>query len=320
MRTPHSWLTGGAALALGALGVFGSVPATAFSDDDCEPHFVDPVYSINAVADEFGPSKALRESVTLRIRNDDDDDDDHDDNRSLGAFSSSDNCAAYLRIAERPGRIGDELEFTFVANGRSLEILPDPSVGSGAGSDLPINPIPEGASGRKLRLNLIAPTPWGLGAGQVQREYLLSLVDEAGREYDRAILRVSIQIAPAVALRIVGASGRGSVRSINLGFLDPKSVNRSDPFGLRVWSTTAYRVEFLSENRGVLRHVEDRGTIPYELWMDGTRLDLSTTAAMEFPEKTSSLGDLHRLQILVQPFFSRAGQYRDRVEVTVSAI
>lgn len=312
MRILHTLMIGTAALTAGAS------PARASGGDECEPHFVDSSLSINLTADEFGPGSFLREDFTLRIRNDDDDDSGASQSGSPMIASG---CTAYLRIANRGigGGSGD-LELNFQAAGRRIEILPDDSGLASAPGDILIANIPEGASGRKLPVRLAIPTEWGLGAGRYDREFIVSLHGASGQLFDEMVLHVNVTIAPSVAMRIVGASGNGSVRTINLGFLDPGNVNRSDPFGLRVWSTSPYRVEFESRNQGNLRHAEGRGSIPYQLWMDGGRIALEARDSRTYPDKTNALGDLHRLRVRVEPFFSAAGNYRDRVEVTVSAI
>lgn len=201
-----------------------------------------------------------------------------------------------------------------------LEILPNLSTTGSVGDDLFIANIPVNSAGRSVPFRLGFPTEWGLQAGLYSQEFVLSLHDQAGDLLDTMILVVRIDVPPAVALRIVGASGNSSIRRINLGTLDPDAVNRSDPFGLRIWSTSPYRVEFVSENLGKLRHTNGDSEIPYDLLMSGSEVDLEGANVRVFTEHTSSLGDLHPLRVLVEPFFAEAGRYSDRVQVSVSAI
>ena len=180
--------------------------------------------------------------------------------------------------------------------------------------------IPIISSGRTVPFRLGFATEWGLERGSIAQEFVLTLHDQAGTELDSMILIVRIDVPSAVALRIVGASGNNPVRRINLGILDPQEINRSDPFGLRIWSPAPYQVEFSSENMGKLRKTTSLATIPYSLRMSGAEIDLEANDQRVFPRGTGSLGDFHPLRVVVDPFFAEAGNYNDRIQVSVSAI
>ena len=106
---------------------------------------------------------------------------------------------------------------------------------------------------------------------------------------------------------------------MDLGVLDPKSVTTSAPFGIRVWSTSAYTVSFQSENNGRLMLESRASSIDYQLYMDGNRVSTNGAVAGYEPDATDALGDFHSMIIRVEPFRARAGEYSDRVEVTVTA-
>ncbi|MEL7445022.1 MAG: hypothetical protein AAGK02_04330 [Pseudomonadota bacterium] len=198
--------------------------------------------------------------------------------------------------------------------------MPNQSTPGSIGNDLFVPNIPITSSGRAIQFRLGFATEWGLESGLFSQEFVLTLHDEAGAELDSMILVVRVDVPPAVALRIVGASGNSPLKRINLGILDPEAVNTSDPFGLRVWSTSPYRVEFVSENLGTLRKVNGDATIPYSLRMSGAEVNLEGTNVRVFAEGTEALGDLHPLRVTVEPFFAEAGRYSDRIQVSVSAI
>jgi spore coat protein U-like protein len=86
-----------------------------------------------------------------------------------------------------------------------------------------------------------------------------------------------------------------------------------------VWSTSPYTISFVSENEGRLRHASAPNTIDYQLFMDGSEVNVMGLPAGMEPDGTDALGDFHPLQVQVQPFRARAGAYSDRVEVTVTA-
>lgn len=303
MRIPQPIVHTAKFILAGFAAVFAStLPAQAQSG--CDPEFADNARTVSVTGIEIGAGERAREDFTILVRN-----------------PGSESCAAFLRVARRfPAISQDDLPIRLSSSGRLLEILPNLSTVGAIGDDLLIPNIPTTSNGRALPFRLGFPTEWGLQAGLYSQEFVLSLHDQTGALLDTMVLVVRIDVPPAVALRIVGASGNSPIKRINLGILDPDAINRSDPFGLRIWSTSPYRVEFQSENLGSLRHNNGEGEIPYSLLMSGSEVNLEGTNVRVFTEHTSSLGDLHPLRVLVQPFFAEAGRYSDRVEVSVSAI
>ncbi len=286
----------------GALCASASVSA---QDGGCRPEFVDTTENVNVSGIQIGAGERARENFEIRVRN----------------AAGNGPCEAFMRIARRDSVAADDpVQFNFSSGGQRLEVLADDATAGPINNDLFLRGVPGSRNGRAVRVQLGFPTEWGLDAGTYSREFVATLRDANGTLVDTLELSVRVNIPSAVALRIVGASGRGSVRRINLGALDPDAFTRSDPFGLRIWSTSPYRVEFTSENQGVLRHSRGRDEIPYVLRMRGEKVDLMGANGREFVEHTDSLGDLHPLRVMVDPFFAEAGKYADRVRVSVSAI
>ena len=89
---------------------------------------------------------------------------------------------------------------------------------------------------------------------------------------------------------------------------------------MRIWSTAGYRVSVSSENRGQLVHASNLDRLPYELDFDRRTVNLRGADSFFYPQHTPSLGRLHPLRVVVQPVDARAGDYADRVTVTVTAV
>lgn len=296
MRILGTMLIGMAALA--------AIAAPAKAQASCSPEFVDRSRTVSVSGVEIGPRERARENFTIRIRNQGDGE-----------------CAVFLRIARRNAAgLSDTLPFLFSSGGRALELLPNESIPGSIGTDLFIPVIPGTRNGRAVPFRLGIPTEWGVAADVYREEFVVTLHDEGGLLLDTMFLIVVVDIPPAVEMRIVGAAGTNRIKRINLGMLDPQETNRSDPFGLRVWSTSPYRVEFASENLGKLRKEIGDDTIPYTLRMSGAKVDLEGANSREFPQHTGALGDFHSLRVTVDPFFAEAGRYSDQVTVSVSAI
>ena len=69
---------------------------------------------------------------------------------------------------------------------------------------------------------------------------------------DTLLLTVNINVPQAVALRVVGATGSEAIARIHLGTVSPTTTTRSDPFGVRIWSTAGYRVNLLQRIAAIL--------------------------------------------------------------------
>lgn len=277
----------------------------AYAQSQCAPEFLQAAQSVTLNDIEVGAGNTASETFQIRIRN-----------------GSGDNsaCPARIRVARlstSPSR--GQIDFSLQAQGQTMEILANESFPATAASDLDIPRLPSSPNGLAVPFRLIVPSNWGLAEGRQVDDLLVFLLDQSGTVTDQLRLTISLNVPPAVEVRTVGATGRDAIASVNLGTLDPERINFSNPFGIRVWSTSPYTISFVSENEGRLRHSSAPNTIDYQLFMGGSQVNLMGLPAGMEPDGTDALGDFHPLQVQVRPFRARAGSYSDRVEVTVTA-
>ncbi|RYE01595.1 MAG: hypothetical protein EOP50_01725 [Sphingobacteriales bacterium] len=282
----------------------------------CNPVFADKSQTVSIRAVEIDARSAAIENFQLRVVNGDD--------AQAEAGERQSGCAAVLRISRVDAAILPEFpryQLRAPAN-PDVEILATSLQGRTARSDVVITGVPSGRSGRGVPLQFVVPTEWGLKSGVYSEQLLVSLYDEAGVLRDQSTVNLVIQIPAAVSVRIVGAiggDGRGSAR-VDLGDLSPTSDTRSQPFGARILSTTAYGVSFQSENSGALVNTGGAGRIPYRLYYEGRLVDLAGANFFPEPSHTTASGDVRPLQVIVPATTANAGLYRDRVTVLVTAI
>lgn len=288
-------------------GVFAMTCASpVMAQSECQPEFVQVAQTVSLNDIEVGAGNTSTETFEIRIRN---------------AADENASCRATLRIARLStapslGRIG----YTLQAQGRILQVLQNESFPGTAESDLDIPQLPSTQTGIAVPVRVFVPSNWGLEEGAQVDDLLVFLLDQTGVVADELRLTLSLNVPPAVEIRTVGATGRDAIASIDLGTLDPNSVTTSNPFGVRVWSTSPYTISFRSENDGRLKHTSASNTIDYNLFMDGNEVNVMGLPAGSEPEGTDALGDFHPMQVRVYPFeMARAGDYSDRVEVTVTA-
>lgn len=290
------------AVKVAAVGILFTMPGTAIAKD-CLPKFVDAGASITAGNVVVRSGGVTEETSTFRVRN-----------------AGSGPCPASLSIARSStSPSAANLAYSLRIGGEQLSILPTENSPPTIGSTFNFNNLPSGPNGRSVPLKLVIPTNWGLAAGDMTDDLVVQLYDQGGNLVDTLPLTVSISIQPAVELRVVGATGNAAIASIDLGELDPQTLNLSNPFGVRIWSTSPYTVSFRSQNDGALVHSNMTDRINYGLFMNNQQVSLLNAPAASVSNSTTALGDLHPLSVRVKPFTSKAGQYSDRVEVTVSA-
>lgn len=289
---------------LGAFAVVYASPAMAQSE--CEPEFVQVAQTVSLNDIEVGAGNTSVETFEIRVRN---------------VADENAPCRATLRVAQLStapslGKIGYSLQ----AQGRVLQILPNEFVPGTAESDLDIPQLPSTQTGLAVPVRLLVPSNWGLKEGAQIDDLIVFLLDQNGSVADELRLTLALNVPPAVEIRTVGATGRDAIASVNLGTLDPNRVTTSNPFGVRVWSTSPYTISFKSENDGQLKHSSALNMIDYELFMDGTEVNVMGLPAGSEPDGTDALGDFHPMEVRVYPFeIAKAGDYSDRVEVTVTA-
>ena len=284
-----------------AFAALFSTPAMA---KDCEPQFAEPSTTVTVSGVTIGANEVSRENFNIRVRND-----------------GNGRCTANIRVARLDGaNVGAPLTYNLRSGSNTIDILPTEGSAATAESDFLVNGIPGGSNGRAVPFIVTVPTRWGLEAGFRSEQFLLSLLDSAGEVVDRHILTINMTIPSSVSMRLVGATGTDSIRSVQLGTIGKDKPNQSDPFGVRVWSTSPYSVSFSSENAGVLEHEAGLDRIPYDLRMDDMLVNLAAGSEFTIPSVAPPLGIIHRLSIKAGPAAARAGSYSDRVTVTVSAL
>ncbi|MBC2778761.1 hypothetical protein [Parasphingopyxis marina] len=285
-------------LAAGAL--LASTPALA---NDCSPEFVNSTETVNVASIEIGVGSFARENFNIRVRND-----------------GNGQCSATIRFTRLGGSAAPgSPSYTLRSGPTTLEILGEGSTPT-IDSDLLIPNAPGGTQGRAVPFQLTLPSEWGMRSGLYSEQIELALLDPSGTEVDTMLLTINVRIPQAVAIRVVGATGTNDLTRINLGNLSSTAATRSDPFGVRVWSTSGYLVSFASENNGQLAHEGNLDQIDYELYFDGQNVNLAGGDSFLFADFTPSLGRVHPLRARVGPVTARAGHYEDRVTITVTAV
>jgi hypothetical protein len=270
----------------------------------CTPEFTTSTESVNIIGAAVGTGNVSTQSVVIGVRN-----------------GGGEACTVFLRVSRLRTAASDLPPYALTISGRPVTISPDATVVTGD-SDVP-TAVAGDAGTDPIRVEVRVPTEWGLVAGDYSDQLVLSLLNNNGTIVDQLDLSVRISIPAVTDLRVVGATGGGSGPAlIDLGTLSTTGVTQSPPFGIRVWSTSSYSVEFLSTNNGTLLHVNGIDRIPYLFSVDGRDVDLAAgLRPVTFSRHTSSLGDYHFLGILVPPVgAARAGTYYDEIRITISTI
>ncbi|WP_298335820.1 hypothetical protein [uncultured Erythrobacter sp.] len=289
---------------IGALLLMSPAAASAQSGTDCDVRFTQESATITMVAPDIGRGQQAFGEQVIRLTTVDD-----DQNRA---------CRADLRIS-RLNTAPSFPSYRIFALGRP--IVPSISETVANAQNQIIVAIPRNRSGRSINLRAVAPANWGIHAGRHNEQLQLSLVGQAGEVLDKLALNLVLDVPKAVDVMFVGATGIGRANRINLGRLSAAQSTRSEPFGLRVWSSSGYRIGLSSENQGKLVHRQGMDEIPYKLQLEGREVPLeSGIAPYTSPEATGRSGDIYSLGILVPARRSVAGRYQDRILVTVSAI
>ncbi|MGZ8345647.1 MAG: hypothetical protein ACXWUP_00910 [Allosphingosinicella sp.] len=268
----------------------------------CSPSFNVETVSVNVDGVQVGNGNFATESFNVDLDN-----------------QNAESCDIRLRIT-RSGNVDPDMPAYFLsAAGNQVEIL---AYGFSVGTVLSdvLLTLPGGDESISVPFAVRLPTEWGLAAGDYVDNLRVSLVAPGEETLDSLDVAVNIDIPKEVSVRLVGASGEAqSTATVNLGVLSTVQQTRSDPFGVRVWSTAPYTVGFSSSNRGRLVHTNGIDAIPYVMSVGGSEVDLTGVSSYYFARHTSSLGDIHGLSIVVDPVQARAGDYSDSVTVSVTA-
>lgn len=285
---------------------------------DCLPEFVDRDYSVVVSGVEIESGGQSVENFQVRVGNASVD----EPGRANGVARTAPCDATILVARSNPQSVPGFPAYSIRALGNQrVEILPDPSLPGALDGGIRIVNAPPGPRGRAVPFTLDVSTEWGLTAGTYVEQLELLLLDETGTITDRTSLTITIDIPASVSLRLVGAllgGGADGPALVDLGDLSNSEVTRSSPFGARIWSTSPYIVQISSANRGNLLKEQGTETIPYSLTFDAMEVDLMTGREFFYPVPTTASGVLRNMGITVQPVTASAGEYSDRVTVSVS--
>ncbi len=286
---------------------------------DCQPAFLGGDQSVVVDGVEVEPGGRATADFDIRVQN------AAGPGGGGSAGAGGGPCEATIRIA----RIGGSADPDFPSyvlrapgNGR-IEVLPDPASGGTADSDIFIANAPPGTNGRNVPLRLRVTTEWGSRAGTYVEQLVLLLVDRNGQVVDRSNLTITIVIPSAVSLRLIGAvigDGTSGPARVDLGNLSSTAVTRSQPFAAHILSTAPYVVRFSSTNLGNLLHEQGREQVPYRLFFEGALVDLAGSNEFPYLEPSPRRGDRRPMRIAVPPVTALAGNYSDRITVTVTAM
>lgn len=163
---------------------------------------------------------------------------------------------------------------------------------------------------------------WGMASGLYEQDLNYQLFDAEGREeMGSQRTKLALDIPPMARVRFSGASGGDGASQLAMGPLSQVSPTHSPPFAIRVLSTSAYRIEVVSTNRGALVRTDGPDRIPYRFLLDGGALNLGTLAGDFATESsnTGATGKVHPVRVIIDPDPTRhAGTYSDRVMVTIT--
>jgi len=147
----------------------------------------------------------------------------------------------------------------------------------------------------------------------------LTVTDASGMSLAAAPLTLGLDIVSAALIGVKGEVSRvrGGL-SVDLGELEPGE--RKLPVTLYVVSTGAYRVSVSSLNLGRLKHVGSQWYVSYRMWLGGQNLDLSALDGFDVTSDRWHFDDYPVRIEIGETEGKRAGNYSDRVMLTVAAL
>lgn len=283
-----------------AASLFLAAPAYA---DECRPEFVDTSATVSVSSLEIGSGQFSRQNFSIPVRN-----------------AGTGDCGATMQLVRLDGiSTVDMPPYSLRSGPTTLNIAPQDATLS-PDNQLIVPFAPNTPQGYAVPFEIFVPSEWGLRAGNFSEQLELTLLDRNGAKVDSLLLTVNIDVPQAVALRLVGATGNDEIARIHIGTVSATNGARSDPFGVRVWSTSGYRVQLSSDNRGELVHVQNLDRLPYQLFFDNQQVNLAGGDEFLFPNSTPSTGTVHLMRAEAAPATVRAGDYADRIVVSVTAV
>lgn len=282
------------------VSLFLGAPAYAA---ECRPEFVDSSTTVNVSHLEIGAGQFSRQNFSIAVRNTD-----------------SGDCSATIQLVRLDGISTINMPAYSLRSGpTTLNIAPQDATLS-PDNQVIVPFAPNTPQGYAVPFEIFMPSEWGLKAGDFSEQLELALLDKGGTKIDSLLLTVNIGVPQAVALRLAGATGNDEIARIHIGAISAAKGARSDPFGVRVWSTSGYRVQLSSDNRGELVQGNNLDRFPYELFFDNQRVNLVGGDGFMFADPTPSVGTVHLLRAEAGPATVRAGDYVDRITVSVTAV
>lgn len=288
-------------------GAFLMLPAVAAAQPatECDLSFAESSITITLLASDLGigQSVAGRGDVLIEAVHND---------------SGRQDCVADLRLSS-VSTIPGFPDYSMTAGNRPIVPSANETIG-GSRNQLRIV-VPPNRTTTNVGMDAVAATEWGLVAGRQMEQLQLSLVGRDGTVLDRVPLYLELEIPKTVDVMFVGATGSGPASSIELGDLSATERVTSQPFGVRIWSSSGYEFMLQSENAGNLVHLQAMDEIPYELFVNGSRYALGAATSPIISIDPSEVGgDRYGLTISVPARRSVAGEYQDRLLITVNAI
>ncbi|WP_176598765.1 hypothetical protein [Sphingobium sp. 15-1] len=277
------------------------VPGHAWAD--CQPSFVDGPREVRLAAGDSMDQRQLTEPFRIMVRNDGDSE-----------------CRLRLRVTRDLGA-SDASFPNYMLNGPggniSVTSASPADVSSGGGV---VILQPHGRTSVGYTVNV--PVNWGMRSGDYRQQLVFALSEDSGNvPLDEVQLRLKLEIPATARIRFAGVGGEGGTARIDLGELSTTMRTVSQPFAVRVLSTSGYQLRFASQYGGVLRRIDGPEVIPYRLSVDGRAFNMATGDQINVGEHTGSQGDVHGISITVDPDPTwHAGKYTDRVTVAVTPI
>ena len=135
---------------------------------------------------------------------------------------------------------------------------------------------------------------------------------------DTRTITFTMKIDPFINVTVQGGQGAGKKTTLNFGIARP-----GISLGFNVNANTGYDIRLESENRGVMRldTYLVPNTIPYLLFQDGNRLDLSNAVKLPYTNSNYSRA-VERYDFIVyigEYEYVLSGSYEDTITVTVMA-
>ncbi len=290
-------------LPVGFAALAALFPATAYAA--CEPSFIDGTNVVNLRPSASFDNQQLVEPFVVRVRN-----------------SGDEVCTIRLGVGRTLAATSSRFPAYTLTGPNGVETVTGISVTAdiaGFGNEYIVPANGEVSIPYEVRMAI----GWGAEAGLYADELVFYLLDaQTGNAIANKKVQLDLDIPQTARIRFAGASGVDGPALIEMGPISTTAPTRSPPFALRVLSTSAYKIDLVSQNNGALRRTGTRDLIPYQLTLGRQAMNLSGVGdSVRVGRHTSSVGDVHPVTIVINPDPEyHAGDYSDRVTVTVTTI